>query len=319
MPLRTKIASSDAELDACFQLRHRVFVEQDSKFQNQPDGRLLDRFDTFDVTTVFYAEEAGSLVGTIRVTLKNEQVGMPADDYFDFSQHIPGDAGRIANLSQLCVEAEGRGQLRVVNGLFNLIYYWGHENQVTHFLAPFNPRLTRTMQRIGFTPIGDVVTSRHHGLEIQPMILDVQNIRQSFVSFLLKQDIHKFMEPYVREYYSEGEKVVTRGDRGENAYFVVDGVAEVVLDRTDGTLVKIEVGKGEVIGELAMVADIPRTADVVAKSNLQLIPLTRRQLINCVRNNGEDALFLLRTLSHRLASALVYKRQPIADQEPPLV
>jgi N-acyl-L-homoserine lactone synthetase len=304
MGIRTKIAETNVELDACYKLRHKVFADIDGSYKKQKDGRIIDRFDAFTNSVTFFAAEQDNVVGTIRLTLQDNCVGIPADDFFDFSAYLKGEIGTLANVGQLVVDPNSRGQLRITNGLFMLMYYWANEKNVTHVVAPFNPALTKSMQRIGFTKAGEVIKSQHHELEIQPMVLNLHEIRESFISFVAQQDIFNFMEPYCREYYRAGEAIITKGDMGEDAYFIVDGIVTVILGSAETNNQTVELSRGEVFGELALLVDVPRTADIVAKSDVALIVLSRRQFLSCIENNPENSQFILQTLGKRLAKAV---------------
>jgi len=65
-----------------------------------------------------------------------------------------------------------------------------------------------------------------------------------------------------------GEKVVTRGEKGDAMYFIVGGELEV---RLPGGAVRL--GAGSFFGELALLNDAPRSADVVAVGYSQLLAL----------------------------------------------
>jgi len=148
-----------------------------------------------------------------------------------------------------------------------------------------------------------VVTSHHHNLAIQPMVLNLHEIRESFINFVAQQDIFNFMEPYCREYFRAGEVIIHKGDMGEDAYFIVDGSVSVCLGHKQQNQV-VELERGEVFGELALLVDVPRTADIVAISDVALVVLSRTQFLSCVKNNPENAHFILQTLGKRLAKAM---------------
>lgn len=304
MGIRTKIAETNVELDACYKLRHKVFAELEGSYHKQADGRIIDRFDAFTNSVIFFAADEDNVVGTIRLTLQDSCVGIPADDFFDFSPYLEGEVGTIANVGQLVVDPQSRGQLRITNGLFMLMYYWANDKNVTHVVAPFNPALTKSMQRIGFIKAGEVVKSAHHNLDIQPMVLNLHEIRESFISFVAQQDIFNFMEPYSREYFRANEKIISKGEVGEEAYFIVDGQVTVVLGDHVDEKKSVELVRGEVFGELALLVDVPRTADIIAKTDVALVVLSRNQFLSCIKNNPENAQFILQTLGHRLAKAM---------------
>lgn len=304
MSVKIKLAETAKELDACYRLRHKVFVEGDAKYAPQPNRRLLDCFDAYGTSRLFIAYEEQDVVGTLRVSFDDPAVGFPADEYFDFRSHL-SKAGNFASISQLAVDPSSRGHLRVLNGLMMLLYYWVHMNHISHVVVPFNPALTKVMQRIGFQKIGEVVKSDHYDLDIQPMILNLEDIRSSFIDFVARQDIVHFMEPYFREYFSAGETVISQGEIGDCAYFIINGSAEVTVDKPNhsncGSVAQL--GKGDIFGELSLVIDVQRTATVTATSDLEVMILSRKQFLECVQNDSENALFMIKKLSERLSLA----------------
>ena len=66
--------------------RHRVYTEEFDYLQGTSDGRIYDRFDVYRDTTVhLVAEVDGCIVGGVRYCLHDPQVGLPVDEFFDFS------------------------------------------------------------------------------------------------------------------------------------------------------------------------------------------------------------------------------------------
>jgi NADH dehydrogenase len=74
-----------------------------------------------------------------------------------------------------------------------------------------------------------------------------------------------------REHFEPGEMVFEQGDFGDKIYFIVDGQAEIIRD---GTAIATA-GPGEVVGEVALVSDCPRTATVRAKTPLNAVTVSR--------------------------------------------
>ncbi|MEG3638811.1 N-acyl amino acid synthase FeeM domain-containing protein [Magnetococcus sp. PR-3] len=308
MSIRTKLAETPEELHACYQLRHRVFAEGEFPFPPQPAHCFIDRFDAYGTSSLFMAmDETGEVVGTLRVSLDDPIVGLPADEFFDFRSHLTDSAPvKVGSASQLCVDPHHRGQLKVVNGLTMLTYYWAHRHDLSHVFCPFNPRLAKAMGRIGFHKIGEVVDAvNHHGVPIQPMMLKMADVRDSFIEFLHKQQIVHFMESFYREYFSAGEVVIQEGDTGEYAYFIVDGHAQVTLHQGDTNAeVLSDLGPGDLFGEIALLVDVKRTASVLATTDLEVMVMSRKQFLNSVEQDPKEAVFMLRTLGGRLAQLL---------------
>ena len=70
-----------------------------------------------------------------------------------------------------------------------------------------------------------------------------------------------------------GEFIVRRGERGDAMYFISSGAVEVRLAQ-----IPVELGSGDFFGELALLQEMPRTADVVALSYCDLLTLAARDL-----------------------------------------
>ena len=71
----------------------------------------------------------------------------------------------------------------------------------------------------------------------------------------------------------------------------------------DGHEVVAQLGKGDVFGELSLLIDVQRTATVTATSDLEVMILSRKQFLECVRNDSDNALFMIQALGQRLASS----------------
>lgn len=74
-----------------------------------------------------------------------------------------------------------------------------------------------------------------------------------------------------REHFEAGETVFRQGDVGDRVYFVIDGEAEIDVD---GQIVHVS-RAGDVIGEVALVRNVPRTATVRARSPLNMASVSR--------------------------------------------
>ncbi|MEP6757722.1 MAG: cyclic nucleotide-binding domain-containing protein [Actinomycetota bacterium] len=74
---------------------------------------------------------------------------------------------------------------------------------------------------------------------------------------------------------AEGELVIRRGEVGERFYIVAGG--EVVV-RVNGHEVARH-GRGGYVGEIALLRDVPRTADVVAETDVELFALEREDFL----------------------------------------
>jgi CRP-like cAMP-binding protein len=97
--------------------------------------------------------------------------------------------------------------------------------------------------------------------------------------------------------YERGSAVVRKGEPGDACYIVLEGRAEVVTGRGRAG---IPLQPGAVFGEMALLDDAPRSASVVADTELVLFRLGRAQFTKMLRAEPAVALALLKTLAGRL-------------------
>lgn len=71
------------------------------------------------------------------------------------------------------------------------------------------------------------------------------------------------------------EVIITQGDAGDVFYILVDGEAKATLNADPSNSVK-NYSPGEYFGELALLKNEPRAANIIAVSNCKLICLDRK-------------------------------------------
>lgn len=102
--------------------------------------------------------------------------------------------------------------------------------------------------------------------------------------------------------YDPGQILVKVGDMADAAYVIMDGKAEVSVPGPRGPVVVNVMGKNEVIGEIAIFVDLPRTATVTAMTKVEALRISKDLFINVVRQNPDAAIELIKILALRLAN-----------------
>lgn len=95
-----------------------------------------------------------------------------------------------------------------------------------------------------------------------------------------------------------GERLIRLGEAGDAAYFISSGAVEV----TSGAGRAFRLGRGEVFGEIALLTDSRRTADVEAIAYCSLLKLPRRAFLAYLDQNPELAERVSRTAEQRLSA-----------------
>ena len=99
--------------------------------------------------------------------------------------------------------------------------------------------------------------------------------------------------------FAPGSVMVRTGDPGRSFYVLLDGSAKVVR----GGRRSASLGAGDYFGELALLDDAPRSADVVAEGDVLAMTIDRPGFAKLLRAEPALAQALLRTLAARLRSA----------------
>lgn len=98
-----------------------------------------------------------------------------------------------------------------------------------------------------------------------------------------------------------GQSLFQQSDPGNNLYLLTEGQIHIVRHYTTGEDVIIATeGPYYVIGELSMLANQPRTGDVIAVSDSTLIALARSDFMAVCERAPEVTTALLSYLSYRL-------------------
>jgi len=99
------------------------------------------------------------------------------------------------------------------------------------------------------------------------------------------------------EVHMEAGRVIMRqGDLGQEFAVIVSGTAQVVKDE----VVVAELGPGDYFGEVALLEAIPRTASVIASSDLLLEVIDRRGFNTLLDDLPSLSRSMLKGMAHRL-------------------
>ena len=102
--------------------------------------------------------------------------------------------------------------------------------------------------------------------------------------------------------FDAGHVMFRAGDAGEACYIVIDGSIEISVPTPNGPLVVNTLGRNEIIGEIAIFGDVPRTATATTLSRVETLRISKDQFLSVIRENPDAALELIRILATRLAN-----------------
>ncbi len=123
--------------------------------------------------------------------------------------------------------------------------------------------------------------------------------------FLLEQlepgELDALLAYATTERYSANQAIFNKGDPGNSLMIVVSGRIKICASSAEGKeMVLAVLGKGEVLGEMAILEDKPRSADATALERTEVLVLHRREFVPFLERNPKLCVRLLRVLSARL-------------------
>ena len=99
--------------------------------------------------------------------------------------------------------------------------------------------------------------------------------------------------------FDEGTVVMREGERGSEVFVIVDGILEVSRGG-DGSLA--EVGAGQVVGEIALLSNQPRSATVTAATSVRALRIGGAEFLDLLERMPLLWLKITRALADRIAN-----------------
>jgi CRP/FNR family transcriptional regulator/CRP/FNR family cyclic AMP-dependent transcriptional regulator len=122
---------------------------------------------------------------------------------------------------------------------------------------------------------------------------------------LSAEDLEAFASLVQYRRYPKNSFVVNQDDTGSTMYLLVSGRVKVSLASPDGRELALDHLEAPAhFGEMSLVDTEPRSADVIAVTDVELFSLEGRDLSEAIRINPRLALSLIATLSMRLRQTI---------------
>jgi CRP/FNR family transcriptional regulator, cyclic AMP receptor protein len=103
-----------------------------------------------------------------------------------------------------------------------------------------------------------------------------------------------------RASFKPGQELFHQGDEGDAAYLILSGEADVVADTPSGEVTVATVGQNAVVGEIAILCEVPRTASVRATSPLETLKIEKEHFLRLIREFPDMGVEIMRELGQRL-------------------
>ncbi len=111
--------------------------------------------------------------------------------------------------------------------------------------------------------------------------------------------------------FSPGDIIITQGDEGDCAYLIEEGQVEIAIDQPDGSRQTIATrGPGTIIGEMAIIDNHRRSANVIAQTNCVLIEVSRDEFNRRLHTADPVVRMIMLVILTRYRDLLVKSNQP---------
>lgn len=118
--------------------------------------------------------------------------------------------------------------------------------------------------------------------------------------------------------FDEGETICRQGESGDAAYILLEGDADVLVDTPEGSVKVATLHKNDIVGEIAVLCDVPRTATVMAASTVVTLKIAKDGFFNLVTQFPQVGVEIMGELAARLhhtTQALTQARRRLNEIE----
>lgn len=118
---------------------------------------------------------------------------------------------------------------------------------------------------------------------------------------LSNQELATIEQHTVVKRYRKNTVIIEKDDDANALYILRQGqVKAYVADENGKEITLSQQGPGTILGELALLADIPRTASVMTLEDSEFLVLTKRSFMQCVESHPTMAFNLIRALAKQV-------------------
>jgi CRP-like cAMP-binding protein len=103
--------------------------------------------------------------------------------------------------------------------------------------------------------------------------------------------------------YSAGDIIFAQGDLGTDMFIIQDGEVDIIKHISGESHHLSHLERGDFFGEMALLENVPRTADAIAKTDVKVLIINGSRFDEMLRKNPEIAVRIIRKYSKRLREA----------------
>jgi len=114
--------------------------------------------------------------------------------------------------------------------------------------------------------------------------------------------------------FDADQELFHQGEPGDAAYLVIAGEVVVSIDSPAGRIELAKLGRGAIVGEIAILCDVPRTATVTAQGSTVTLRISKDLFFRLITEFPQIAVEVMRELAHRLENTNIQLREARAGK-----
>ena len=125
-----------------------------------------------------------------------------------------------------------------------------------------------------------------------------------------EQDLLRVAAIAVDMIFEPGETLFRQGDPGDSLYVILDGEVAIEMDGVEVAVLR----NGQFFGEVAVLAELPRIAGAVARSEVCVLNIARTDFLGLFERNRDLRLNVVREMGRKVSGISRRERQMTTDR-----
>ena len=109
--------------------------------------------------------------------------------------------------------------------------------------------------------------------------------------------------------------MMRQGDDGDAAYVIISGKGQVLIGTPGSEIQVAEIGAGQIVGEIAILIDVPRTATVKTAEGLTALKISKENFLRLLHGSPQVAVEIILELALRLENTNAQLRAAVAAKK----
>jgi hypothetical protein len=311
MATTLKLANTSSELNEIMALRVRALnaLGLNTGPVAKLSGRLTDALDLDEGVLNFVGFSGPKAVASVRLSPFRPDEILQNHPY-ELSKIVQRVSGKFVYADYWLQDPALPAIPDIQQHLLSFAWEVAFRRDYTHMISAIDQSHRAWLEKMGAQA---AFTKGATSDRVIPFTIDLREIGKRTAAQVRDKEILRFSDVFYKTIFQPGEIIALQGEKGSTAYLIEEGEVEVLVQSTGGSFVSLNrLGRGHLIGEVAMVTGEPRTASVIAASVVSCMSFDRRDFMEAMYQEPQKALDIFKILSRRLADS----NQKLAERSP---